>query len=167
VLTWSSPEANPGRLGPMLYLLDPHTDLTHDLGPAAVDAHSLVWWHTMGGWHLTYLALTPPGLHAGVAVFDLAVPATGAAAVHRNLSAGMPACPSELVQVDRGRATGAGRRGPGQRDTPTRPRRTAADGSPGGQLTTNRGDAVAAIASAATVSPYAESVASTASEKVQ
>lgn len=102
VLTWSSPDLDPGLLEPALHLLDPHSDRARDLGPAAVDAHSPVWWRTVEGWHLTYLALTPPGLQAGTAVFDLAVPAAGPAGAHRNLTAGMLACPSELVQVDRG-----------------------------------------------------------------
>jgi hypothetical protein len=102
VLTWSTPDLDPGLLEPALHLLDPHTDLTHDLGPAAVEAHSPVWWRTPAGWHLAYLALTPPGLKAGTAVFDFAVPATGPAGAHRNITAGMPACPAELVQVDWG-----------------------------------------------------------------
>jgi dipeptidyl aminopeptidase/acylaminoacyl peptidase len=101
VLTWSTPELDPGLLEPALHLLDPHTGVRRDLGPAAVDAHSLVWWHCEG-WHLAYLALTPPGLHAGTAVFDVVVPDTGPAGAHRNLTAGLPACPAELVQVDRG-----------------------------------------------------------------
>ncbi|MBA8923317.1 dipeptidyl aminopeptidase/acylaminoacyl peptidase [Kutzneria viridogrisea] len=101
VLTWSSPELDPGLLDTALHLLDPDTGLARDLGPAAVDAHSLVWWHSKG-WHLAYLALTPPGLQAGTAVFDLAVPESGQAGVHRNITAGMPWCPAELAQVDGG-----------------------------------------------------------------
>jgi len=101
VLTWSTPELDPGLLEPALHLLDPDTGVSRDLGPAAADAHSLVWWHR-GGWHLAYLALTPPGLQAGTAVFDVVVPDIGPAVAHRNLTAGLPACPAELVQVDRG-----------------------------------------------------------------
>jgi dipeptidyl aminopeptidase/acylaminoacyl peptidase len=101
VLTWSTPDLDPGLLHTALHLLDPNTDLSRDLGAAAVDAHSPVWWHS-DGWHLAYLALTPPGLQAGTAVFDVVVPQSGPAAAHRNLTAGMPACPAELVQVDRG-----------------------------------------------------------------
>jgi dienelactone hydrolase len=153
VLTWSSPDIDPGLLEPTLHLLDPHTDHGRDLGPAAVDAHSPVWWPTGAGWHLTYLALTPPGLQAGTAVFDLAVPAAGPAAAHDNLTAGMPACPSELVQVDRGAPlvlvadgldTAVHRLVPGQ------PRLIEVSRHAGliDQLTTNRdGDVVAAIVS--------------------
>lgn len=83
-----------------LRLLDPRTGGTRDLGPPA-DAHSPAWWRGER-WHLAYLALTPPGLHGGTAVFDLEVPDTGPAGAHRNLTAGLPACPAELVQVDRG-----------------------------------------------------------------
>jgi dipeptidyl aminopeptidase/acylaminoacyl peptidase len=101
VLTWSTSDLDPGLLEPALHLLDPQTGLTRDLGPAAVDAHSPVWW--LGeDWHLAYLALTPPGLQAGTAVFDLVVPASGPAGAHRNVTDGLPACPAELVQVDRG-----------------------------------------------------------------
>jgi dipeptidyl aminopeptidase/acylaminoacyl peptidase len=101
VLTWSTPELDPGLLEPALHLLDPQTGVSRDLGPAAVDAHSLVWWHCEG-WHLAYLALTPPGLQAGTAVFDVVVPDSGPAGAHRNLTAALPACPAELVQVGRG-----------------------------------------------------------------
>ncbi|GAA5185728.1 hypothetical protein GCM10023322_30390 [Rugosimonospora acidiphila] len=102
VLTWSSPEIDPGLLEPALHLLDPYLDQARDLGPVAVDAHSPVWWRTGADWHLTYLALTPPGLQAGTAVFDLVVPPAGLAGAHQNFTAGMPACPAELVRVDRG-----------------------------------------------------------------
>lgn len=101
VLTWATSDLDPGMLEPALHLLDPHTGVARDLGSAAVDAHSPVWWQGEG-WHLAYLALTPPGLQAGVAVFDVVVPGTGPAGAHRNLTAGMPACPAELVQVDGG-----------------------------------------------------------------
>ena len=46
-----------------------------------------------------YLAVTPPGPVGGFAVFDVTVPAAGAAGEHRNLTAGMAVCPAELVQV--------------------------------------------------------------------
>lgn len=101
VLTWSTSDLDPGPLEPALHLLDPYTDLTGEIGPTAVEAHSPVWWHS-DGWHLAYVALTPPGLQAGTAVFDVEVPETGPAGAHRNLTAGMSACPVELVQVDRG-----------------------------------------------------------------
>lgn len=100
MLTWSTPELDPGLVDPALHLLDPHSGRVHDLGPVPADAHSPVWWRDQD-WHLAYLALTPPGLQAGTAVFDL-VPDAGTAGAHRNLTAGSTVCPTELVQVDRG-----------------------------------------------------------------
>jgi dipeptidyl aminopeptidase/acylaminoacyl peptidase len=102
VLTWSSPELDPGLFEPALHVLDPRTGAARDLGPAPADANSPVWWWNGGDWHVAYLALTPPGLQAGTAVFDVVVPGAGPAGGHRNLTAGMAACPAELVQVDRG-----------------------------------------------------------------
>ncbi len=96
VLTWSSPEIDPGLIEPAVHLLDPRTGVVTDLGTTPADAESPVWWRTAAGWQLAYLALTPPGLQAGTAVFTIE------AGEHRNLTAGMPACPAELVQVDDG-----------------------------------------------------------------
>ncbi|MGN9910049.1 S9 family peptidase [Phytohabitans sp. LJ34] len=101
-LTWSTPDVDPGLVEPALHLLDSHTGVTRDLGPAAAGASSLVWWPARDGWHLAYLAKTPPALVGGHAVLDVAVPASGPAGGHRNLTAGMTACPSDLVQVDTG-----------------------------------------------------------------
>lgn len=100
VLTWSSPDIDPGLVSPALHVVEPRTGQTRDLGPTSADAHSPAWWHDGAGWHVAYIALTPPGLQAGAAVFD--VPETGPVAAHRNLTAGLPACPTELVQVDGG-----------------------------------------------------------------
>jgi dipeptidyl aminopeptidase/acylaminoacyl peptidase len=102
VLTWATPDIDPGFVEPALHLLDPRTGHVRDLGRTPAGAYSPAWWHDGAGWHVAYVALTPPGLHAGAAVFDVAVPATGLVGEHRNLTAGMPACPAELVQVDRG-----------------------------------------------------------------
>jgi dipeptidyl aminopeptidase/acylaminoacyl peptidase len=101
VLTWSTPDLDPGSLEPAMYLLDPHTGRVSDIGPVPADAHSPVWWRA-ADWHLTYLALTPPGLQAGTAVFDVVVSDTGPPGQHRNLSAGLGVCPAELVQANRG-----------------------------------------------------------------
>lgn len=98
VLTWSTPDLDPGLVHPALHLLDPSSGQVRDLGPVPAGACSPVWWRD-ADWHLSYLALTPPVLHAGTAVFDLESPWT---TPHRNLTAGMPACPAELVQVDQG-----------------------------------------------------------------
>lgn len=101
VLTWSTPELDPGLLEPALHLLDPHSGHVRDIGPVLADGHSPVWWRGED-WHLTYLALTPPGLQAGTAVFDLLLPDDGPAGELRNLTADLAACPTELVQVDQG-----------------------------------------------------------------
>jgi dipeptidyl aminopeptidase/acylaminoacyl peptidase len=102
VLTWATPDLDPGLLEPGLHLLDLDSGATQDLGSAEVVASSLVWWHAEAGWHLAYLATTPPGLVGGAAVFDVAVPTSGTAGAHRNVTAGMSVCPSELVQIDSG-----------------------------------------------------------------
>ncbi|WP_394620438.1 alpha/beta hydrolase family protein [Lentzea sp. JNUCC 0626] len=86
VITWSSPEIDPGLLNPALHVVAPDGTIT-DLGPTSADAGSPVWW----GDEVHYLALTPPLLQAGNAVFDQR---------HRNLTEGMPACPIDLVQDD-------------------------------------------------------------------
>jgi dienelactone hydrolase len=53
------------------------------------------WWQADGCWHLAYLAMPEP--YGGDAVYDVAVSA--AAAEHRDLTAGMAVCPTELAQV--------------------------------------------------------------------
>lgn len=101
VLTWSSPDMDPGMFETALHLLDPYSGKVCDLGPAAVDAHGPVWWRDTAGWHLSYLGITPPHRYGGTAVVDLAVPEDGSpAGPHRDVTAGMTACPMELVQVD-------------------------------------------------------------------
>lgn len=101
VLTWATPELDPGLVHPALHLLDLSSGQVRDLGPVPAGAHSPVWWRGED-WHLSYLALTPPRLHAGTAVFDLRPDGSEPATPHRNLTAGMPACPAELVQADGG-----------------------------------------------------------------
>ena len=98
VLTWSTPDVDPGLVEPALHLLDPGSGTARDLGPAAAGASSLVWWSAADGWHLAYIAKTPPLLVGGYAVLDIAVPD----GEHRNLTAGMTVCPTNLVQVDTG-----------------------------------------------------------------
>jgi hypothetical protein len=66
-----------------------------DLGRIGTEARSPVWWQADGCWHLAYLAMAEP--YGGDAVYDVAVSA--AAAVHRDLTAGMAVCPTELAQV--------------------------------------------------------------------
>lgn len=99
VISWACPEEDPGAFTAELHVVDPRTAAVHDLGPAAPEAHTPAWWAGDDGWHLSYLAPTPPGPTAGTAVLDLVVPAHGSAAEHRNLTADMAVCPMDLVQV--------------------------------------------------------------------
>ena len=99
VLSWSTPELDPGVLNAELHLVDPHTAAVQDLGPIGVEAESPVWWNHDGEWHLAHLAVTPPNLIGGLAVLDTVPPVTGPAVEHRNLTLGMPVSPTELVQV--------------------------------------------------------------------
>ena len=99
VLSWSTPELDPGVLTAELHLVDPVTAAVHDLGPVGIEAQSPTWWNHEGVWHLAHLAVTPAHLVGGVAVLDTVPPATGPAAGHRNLTLGVPASPTELVQV--------------------------------------------------------------------
>ena len=71
-------------------------------GPIGLDARSPAWWHDGRHWHLAHLAVTPPGLIGGLAVFDARRARRrrrGAAQHRRNLTAGLDVCPIELVQV--------------------------------------------------------------------
>ncbi|MGC4814388.1 S9 family peptidase [Micromonospora sp. DT228] len=96
VLTRASADNDHGPRSGHLHLLDPATGTAQDLGPVEADAQSLAWWPDEDGWHLGYLGLTPPGLQAGAAVFDLAVEK----GVLRNRTAGLSMCPTELGQTD-------------------------------------------------------------------
>ncbi len=156
VLTRSTPDLDPGLLESELHLLDPATGATHDLGAVEVSASSPTWWrHPDSGWHLAYLANTPPGLVGGTAVFDLAIPPSGPATGHHNLTDGLPACPVELVQVDTGPPLALIEDGLDttiHRLDPTGPRFALVHRLEGfaGSLTTSRdGDVVAVVASTA------------------
>ena len=96
VLTQASADKDYGPRTGQLHLFDPATGTAEDLGPVEVDAQSLAWWPAEDGWHLGYVALTPPVLHAGTAVFDLAM----SSRVRRNRTADLPMCPTELCQTD-------------------------------------------------------------------
>lgn len=96
VLTQASADSDYGPRTGRLHLFDHTTGTVEDLGPVAADARSLAWWPAEDGWHLGYLALTPPGLQAGIAVFDLAL----GSRVLRNRTADLAMCPTELCQTD-------------------------------------------------------------------
>ncbi|PZG17115.1 S9 family peptidase [Nonomuraea aridisoli] len=102
VLSWAVPDLDPGCSTCALHVVDPETGTVRDLGDVEPAASSPVWWRTDGVWHLCYLATTPPGPVGGRAVFDVTVPAAGAAADRRNLTAGMAVCPAGLAQVAHG-----------------------------------------------------------------
>jgi dipeptidyl aminopeptidase/acylaminoacyl peptidase len=95
VLTWSRPEDEPGSFDVRFHLVDPVTDEVTDLGPAELGAEGAAWWRAADGWHLCYLALTPPLRFAKTAV-DMIPGEDGA---HRDLAEGMTVCPLELAQV--------------------------------------------------------------------
>jgi dipeptidyl aminopeptidase/acylaminoacyl peptidase len=101
-LTWVDPDED-GALAAELHMVDVATGKVHDLGPVGSEASSPSWWRSGHAWHLSYLAVTPPGLVGGTAVFDFVVPGdvpdSGPAREHRNLTAGMDVCPMELAQI--------------------------------------------------------------------
>lgn len=87
--------------GPLALLTSPAPEdigaihvLTEDaveyLGPAGIDASSLIWWEGDDGWHVAFLA--KPALVGGCAVFDL-----GPDGARRDLTYGATVCPVELV----------------------------------------------------------------------
>ncbi|RAO12381.1 Dipeptidyl-peptidase IV [Micromonospora noduli] len=96
VLTWASADNDHGPRAGQLHLFDPTTGTAENLGPVEVDARSLAWWLGADGWHLGYIALTPPVLQAGTAVLDVAVDSR----VLCNRTAGLSMCPTELRQTD-------------------------------------------------------------------
>ncbi|WP_236652489.1 S9 family peptidase [Streptacidiphilus neutrinimicus] len=104
VVSWEVPDEEPGARTARLHVVDVRTRTATDLGPAAYEAGSPAWWQDAdAAWHVSYLAVTPPGLVGGLAVLDAPVPAAGGAPVaHRNLTEGMDACPTELLQTAAG-----------------------------------------------------------------
>lgn len=96
VLTQASADKDYGPRTGQLHLFDLATGTAEDLGPVGAEAHSLAWWPGEDGWHLGYVALTPPVLQAGTAVFDLAVDSR----ILRNRTTGLPRCPTKLCQTD-------------------------------------------------------------------
>ncbi|WP_328814624.1 alpha/beta hydrolase family protein [Nonomuraea cypriaca] len=99
VLSWATPDIDPVDFVSELHVVDPESGKVQHLGRTALEASSPAWWIIGSTWHLSYLAVTGPGPVGGRAVFDVTVPATGAAVEHRNLTIGMTVCPSGLAQV--------------------------------------------------------------------
>jgi dipeptidyl aminopeptidase/acylaminoacyl peptidase len=98
VISWAGPDNDPGATTGELHVADLETGTSRGLGRIGTEARSPVWWQADGGWHLAYLAMPEP--FGGDAVYDVGVPADGAAAAgHRDLTAGMTVCPTELAQV--------------------------------------------------------------------
>ncbi|AWS42515.1 S9 family peptidase [Streptosporangium sp. 'caverna'] len=99
VISWACPELDSSASAAALHVVDPATGAVYDLGRIAWQACSPTWWNVHDVWHVAYLAVTPPGTVGGLAVFDVTVPAGDTAGEHRNLTAGMAVCPTDLAQV--------------------------------------------------------------------
>ncbi|MFD7595176.1 S9 family peptidase [Kitasatospora sp. NPDC059812] len=99
VLSWATPELDPGVTTASLHLVAPETGAVQDLGPVGFEAQSPVWWNDNGEWHLAHLAVTPGHLVGALAVIDTVPPATSPTVEQRDLTPGMSVCPTELVQV--------------------------------------------------------------------
>ena len=99
VLTWARPTEDLGASTAELHVVDLRTGEVAHLGPAGPEAHAPTWWEAEDGWHLAYLAVTPPGPVGGLAVLDAAVATAGPATEHRNLTEGLSVCPTDLAQV--------------------------------------------------------------------
>jgi len=98
VISWASPLDDPGAYTARLHVVDLETGRARDLGAIGLDACSPVWWKFENAWHIAYIAM-PPGMTVGFTIFDVTVSDGDVAGEHRQLTAGMEACPVELVQV--------------------------------------------------------------------
>ena len=98
VISWVSPEIEPGVITNELHVVDPETGAVDDLGRIRTEAGWPAWWQDGGSWHLAFMAM--PELYSSSAVYDVAVPAN--AAGHRDLTECTAVCPTSLVQVTDG-----------------------------------------------------------------
>jgi dipeptidyl aminopeptidase/acylaminoacyl peptidase len=98
VVSRDCPEDEPGAFTGRLRITDLDAGTAVDLGRLGFEARSPAWWKGRDSWHVAWLAAVPPANAS--AVLDLAVPAGGTATgAPVDLTAGMTACPDELVQV--------------------------------------------------------------------
>jgi dipeptidyl aminopeptidase/acylaminoacyl peptidase len=93
VVSRDCPEDEPGAFTSRLHIADLDAGTAVDLGLMGFEAHFPAWWQGTDGWHVAWLAAVPPA--DATAVLDVAV--LGGEPV--DLTAGMTACPGELVQV--------------------------------------------------------------------
>jgi dipeptidyl aminopeptidase/acylaminoacyl peptidase len=98
VMSWATPDSDPGAQTNELHIVTLDTGVVHDLGRLGTEARSPAWWQADGGWHLAYLARPEPC--GGDVVFDVSALTT--VTVHRDLTEGMAVCPTELAQVANG-----------------------------------------------------------------
>jgi dipeptidyl aminopeptidase/acylaminoacyl peptidase len=102
VVSWDCPEYEPGVFTSRLHIADLDTGTARGLGRPGFEARSPAWWQGSDGWHVAWLATCPPP-GGGAAVFDVDISADGIPASEPAcLTAGMTACPDELVQVTGG-----------------------------------------------------------------
>lgn len=98
VVSRDCPEDEPGAFTGRLHITDLDAGTAVDLGRLGFEARSPAWWQGRDGWHVAWLAAVAPA--NALAVLDVAVPVGGTAAgAPVDLTAGMTACPGELVQV--------------------------------------------------------------------
>lgn len=99
VISWATPLDDPGAFTGRLHVVDLESGKALDLGPVGIDAYSPVWWSEAAVWHVSYIAA--PSGPVGYAVLDAEVSdeAADLKPPHRELTAGMNACPLELAQV--------------------------------------------------------------------
>jgi dipeptidyl aminopeptidase/acylaminoacyl peptidase len=97
VISWVSPEMDPGAITNDLHVVDLATGAVQDCGRVAGYAESPVWWADGGTWHVAYLAEPDP--LGGFVVYDTVPGGPAASASSRDLIEGMDVSPAGLAQV--------------------------------------------------------------------